>query len=99
MFISDPDFLPIPDPGSRIRDQKTSTKERGEKFFCHTFFLATNFTKFKIILFLKCLRKKFGQFQFAPKNMGLGSGINLFRIPFQGSKRHRIPDPDPQDWH
>jgi hypothetical protein len=26
----------------------------------------------------------------------LGSGKNLFRI--QGSKRHRIPDPDPQHW-
>jgi hypothetical protein len=28
-----------------------------------------------------------------------GSGKNLFRIPgsrIQGSKRHRIPDPDPQ---
>ncbi len=25
-----------------------------------------------------------------------GSGKNLFRIP--GSKRHRIPDPDPQHW-
>ncbi len=36
--------------------------------------------------------------------MGLGSeirdpesGINLSRI--QGSKRHRIPDPDPQHWY
>jgi hypothetical protein len=35
--------------------------------------------------------------------LGLGSGIrdpgsekNLFRIPVQGSKRHRIPDPGPQ---
>ncbi len=26
-----------------------------------------------------------------------GSGKNLFRIP--GSKRHRIPDPDPQHWY
>ncbi len=39
------------------------------------------------------------------KNMGLGSGIwdpekNLFRIPDPGpgSKRHQIPDPDPQHW-
>jgi hypothetical protein len=46
----------IPDPGSRI--QKTATKERGEKkFFVIPFFVATNFTKLKIILFLKCGRK------------------------------------------
>jgi hypothetical protein len=38
--------------------------------------------------------------------MGLGSGIRdpgsgkiLFRIRVQGSKRHRIPDPDPQHWY
>jgi hypothetical protein len=31
--------------------------------------------------------------------MGLGSEIrpNLFRIPDPGVKRHRIPDPDPQN--
>jgi hypothetical protein len=33
MFIPDPDFLPILDPGSRIPDAKTSRKERGEKKF------------------------------------------------------------------
>ncbi len=33
MFIPDPEFYPsrIPDPGSRIPDPKTATKERGEK--------------------------------------------------------------------
>jgi hypothetical protein len=32
--------------------------------------------------------------------MGLGSGIrkNIFRIPNPGSKRHRIPDPEPQNY-
>jgi hypothetical protein len=55
MFIPDPEFLPIPDPGSRIPDAKTSTKERGEnKFVLIPFFVATNFTKLKIILFMKC---------------------------------------------
>ncbi len=29
-WIPNPDFLPIPDPGSRIPDPKTATKERGE---------------------------------------------------------------------
>jgi hypothetical protein len=48
--IPDPDFYP-----SRIPDPKTATKERGEKKFVFIpFFVATNFTKLKIILFLKC---------------------------------------------
>jgi hypothetical protein len=48
MFFPDPDFYPfrIPDPGSRIPDPKTGTKERGEKkFIVIPFFGATNFTK------------------------------------------------------
>jgi hypothetical protein len=50
----------VPGLGSRFPDPKTSTKERGEKqICCHTFFVATNFTKLKIILFLK-KRKKIG---------------------------------------
>jgi hypothetical protein len=41
-------------PGSRISDPKTATKERGEKkFVVIPFFVATNFTKLKFILFLK----------------------------------------------
>ncbi len=50
--IPDPDFYPsrIPDPGSRIPDPKTGRKERGEKkIFVKHFFVATNFTKCKII--------------------------------------------------
>jgi len=48
--VPDPDFYP-----SRIPDPKTATKERGEKkFVVITFYVATNFTKFKIILGLKC---------------------------------------------
>jgi hypothetical protein len=43
--IPDPDFYP-----SRIPDPKTGRKERGEKnFFVKHFFVATNFTKCKII--------------------------------------------------
>ena len=39
-------------PGSRIPDPKTATKERGEKkLVVVPFFVATNFTKYKIILF------------------------------------------------
>jgi hypothetical protein len=57
LFIPDPDFYPfrIPDLGSRIPDPKTATTERGEKkFVVKPFFVATNFTKLKIILFFKC---------------------------------------------
>jgi hypothetical protein len=47
----------VADPkcSSRIRDPKTSSKERGEKkLIVIPFSVATNFTKLKIILFLKC---------------------------------------------
>jgi hypothetical protein len=48
--IPDPDFYP-----SRIPDPKTATKERGEKtFFVKPIYVATKFTKFKIIVVLKC---------------------------------------------
>jgi hypothetical protein len=50
MFIPDPDFYP-----SRIPDPKTATKERGEnKCVVVPFYVATNFTKLKIIVVLKC---------------------------------------------
>jgi hypothetical protein len=110
MVIPDPGswFLPIPDPGSRIPDPKTATKERGEKkFVVITFYVATNFTKLKIILVLRCWRKKIWPnfqriielfTQKMVKNMGLGSeirypesGKNLFRIPDPGVKK--APDP------
>jgi hypothetical protein len=44
-------------PGSRISDSGSGiqkTKERGEKIFYHSFYVATNFIKFKIILVLIC---------------------------------------------
>jgi hypothetical protein len=58
--VADPGCLSrIPDPGSRIPDPKTATKERGEKkrvkkFDVIPFYVATNFTKLYIILVLKC---------------------------------------------
>jgi hypothetical protein len=70
MFIPDPDFCPsriphpgsrIPDPASRILDPKTATKVRGvKKFVALPFFVATNVTKLKIILFLNWRRKTYG---------------------------------------
>jgi hypothetical protein len=48
-------------PGSRIPDPKTGKKESGEKkFVVIPFYVATNFTKLKIISVLKCRRQKFG---------------------------------------
>jgi hypothetical protein len=58
--IPDPDFYPswIPDPGSRIPDPKTATEERSEKKLVVTLLyvrtVATNLTKLKIIIVLKC---------------------------------------------
>jgi hypothetical protein len=51
MFIPDPDFYP-----SRIQKQQ---EKREGKFVVISFFVATNFTKLKIILFLEMLKKKF----------------------------------------
>jgi hypothetical protein len=49
MFIPDSDFYP-----SQIPDPKTATKERGEKkLVVILFFVAPNFIKLRIILFLK----------------------------------------------
>jgi hypothetical protein len=84
MFIPDPDFNPfrIPDLGSRI--QKQQQKRGVKKFVVKPFFVATNVTKFKIILFLKCWRKKFWasfqriielfiqKFVIKPKKYGVG---------------------------
>jgi hypothetical protein len=45
----------VADPGSRIPDPKTATKERDEKkCVVITFYAATNFTKLQIILVLEC---------------------------------------------
>ncbi len=96
MFIPDPGswFLPIPDPGSRIPDPKTATKERGEKkFFCHTFICSHKFHKIENYFSFEVMKKKiWANFQriielFTQKLVtklslwGPGSGKNLFRLP------------------
>jgi hypothetical protein len=92
-------------PGSRI--QKQQQKRGVKKIFVIPFFVTTNFTKLKIILVLKCWRKKFGPifkelWNFLPKKFSLSSQKYDFGIRdpektysgsrIQGSKRHRIPD-------
>ncbi len=97
--IPDPDFF---DPGSKNRNKREGWK----KFVVIPFFVATNFTKFEIIIFLKCWKKKLSQFStnyrfFTQKSVTMLSKIWVWD---PGSKRgqkdmgSRIPDPDPQHW-
>ncbi len=94
----------IPDPGSRT--QKQHQKERGEKkFIVIPFFVATNFTKLKIISFFNVEEKNLANFKkiielFTQKIVKKlskiwvrdpGSGKNLFRIPDPEVKK--APDP------
>jgi hypothetical protein len=107
--IPDPDFYP-----SRIPDPKTSTKERGEKkIVVITFYVATKFHKIANYFSFGVLKKNiWANFQriieLFTQKLSLSSQIYGFGIrdpekPYsgsriQGSKRHRIPDPDPQHW-
>jgi hypothetical protein len=92
MFIPDPDFYPsrISDPGSRI--QKQQQKRGVNKNLCHTFFCSH---KFLIERFTQKLVTKLTKiWVWDPR-----SGIRKKPIPdpgSKGSKKHRIPDPDPQ---
>jgi hypothetical protein len=93
MFIQDPDFYP-----SRIPDPKTASKEGRKKNCCHTLYVASNFTKLKIILFLKCWRKKLGQFSknyrtFYPKNCHSLKYWFGIRDPRSGIWKKSILDP------
>jgi hypothetical protein len=54
MFIPDPDFLPIPYLGSKNLNKRVGWK----KICCHTFFLATNFTKIVNYFLFEMLKKK-----------------------------------------
>ncbi len=103
--IPDPVFYPsrIPDLGS-----KNSNKREGwKKICCHNFLCSYKFHKIANYFSFEVLKKKiWANFQknFLPQ-MGLGSGIwdpgsgkTYSGSRIQGSKRHRIPDPDPQHW-
>jgi hypothetical protein len=89
----------------RIRDvypgsKNSNRREEYKEFVLVPFYVATNFTIENYFSFELLKKTIWANFQRlielypinchkALKNMGLGS-----RIP--GSKRHRIPDPDPQ---
>ncbi len=82
--------------GSRIQDpgSKNSNKREGvKKKFVILLFVATNFTKLKIILFLKCGRKKnWAYFQRIIEVVTQKIVTKLSKYGF-GTKRHRIQDP------
>ncbi len=94
----------ISHPGSRIQKQKK--REGWKKIRFHSLFSSHKFHKIKIILFLKCRRKKCGPIfnyrTFAQKIATklskiwvwyTGSGIRKKPVPdpgSRGSKRHRI---------
>ncbi len=73
-------------PASRIlifthpASKNSNKREGSKKFVVKPFFVATNFTKFKIILFFKCWKKNLGQFSKNPR-----SGIRKKPIPYPGS--------------
>jgi hypothetical protein len=92
--IPDPDFYP-----SRIPDPKTAIKERGEKKFVDNFLCSHKFHKIANYFSFEVLKKKiWANFQrnielFTQK---LSPSYQKYGFGIQGSKRHRIPDPDPQ---
>ncbi len=100
-------FLPIPDPGS-----KNSKKREGwKKICCPNFLCSHKFHKIENYFCFEVLKKKnWANFQriielFTQKIViklskiwvwDPGSGKTYSGSRIQGSKRHRIPDPDPQ---
>ena len=109
--IPDPNFYPsrIPNLGSRIQKQQQKTGVKN--FFVKPIFVATNFTKLNIFTFLISWIKKIDPIfqellKFLPKKLSPSPQKYEFGIRdpektysgsrIQGSKRHRIPDPDPQ---
>jgi hypothetical protein len=77
LFIPDPDFLPIPDPGSRIPAPKTATKERGENNLLYRF-CSPKFHKIENYFIFEMLKKKFGPifkklWNFSPTKLSLSS--------------------------
>jgi hypothetical protein len=103
-WIPDPDFYQsrIPDPGSRIHDPKTATKERGEKKLdIKPFYVATKFKKIINYFSFEVLKKKiWANFQriielFTKKLFKIWSwdpGSEI-RDPGSGKNPFRIPGP------
>jgi hypothetical protein len=111
MFISGPDFYPsrIPDLGTRIQQRH---QKRREIFFSVLPFLESPTSVINNFIFEQVTKnflsqntKNYNTLKFVVKlskiwvwypESKIQDPKNLFRIPDPGSKRHRIPDPDPQ---
>ncbi len=96
-------------PGSRIPNpgSKNSNKREGwKKISCHTFLCSNKFHKIVNYFSFEVLKKKiWANFKriiefFTQKIVTKLSKIWVWDPGslIQGSKRHRIPDPDPQHW-
>ncbi len=79
MFIPDPDFLLIPDPGSK----NLNKRERWKKICCHTFFCSHKFLKIENYFYL-CNADEKNLAQFSKNYRTFYPKINLFRIPDPG---------------
>jgi hypothetical protein len=90
MFIPDPRscFLPISDPGSR--SQKQQQRKRWKNFDVIPFFVATNFTKLKIILFEMLKKKIWANFVTKLSKIQYEFGI---RYPRSGIREKPISEP------
>jgi len=109
--IPDPDFYPsrIPDPKTKTKE-RGEKKICCHNFLCsHKFHKIANYFSFEVLKkkilanFQRIIEIFFQKLSigYALKNMGLGSEIRDPKKIYsgsriQGSKRHRIPDPDPQ---
>ncbi len=100
MFIPDPGswFLPIPDPGSK----NSNKRERWKKISYHTFLCSHKFHKIVNYFSFEVLKKYLGQFSKNYRTFYQNFFLKIWSWDpgsrIQGSKRHRIPDPDPQHW-
>jgi hypothetical protein len=90
----------IPDPGSRILDPKTATKERVEKNLLSNLFLYHKFHKIVNYFIFEMLKKKFGPifkelYNFLFKTLPLSSQKYGFGIrdPRPGIRKKPILDP------
>jgi hypothetical protein len=111
--IPDPDFYPSRIPDAKTATKERGGKKWCHTLFCsHKFHKTENYFVFELVkkkiwanfqriieLFMQKIVIKLSKIWF----WDLRSGIRKKPIPdpgsrIQGSKRHRIPDPDPQHW-
>ncbi len=93
--IPDPDFYPLPgsrisDPGSRI--QKQLQKRGVKKTLFSSIYLYPQISQNVKLFYFELMKKKF----LAKFQRIIELFTQKYEFGIQGSKRYRIPDPDPQ---